>query len=132
MRFAFQINEIIINVTKKLNPFSKFKVGRKLNAFFHFLRKKKFSMSQTFLSTINGLRKLKRLRWMVWLIIYGYFSHGVTSSTLDVLSRTMVILLLLLWLMLGCCSLSRGLKEKPISFYLVLNIFICLSKTAKK
>ena len=132
MRFAFQINEIIINVTKKLNPFSKFKIGRKLNAFFHFLRKKKFSMSQTFLSTINGLRKLKRLRWMVWLIIYVYFSHGVTSSTLDVLSRTMVILLLLLWLMLGCCSLSRGLKEKTISFYLVLNIFICLSKTAKK
>ena len=132
MRFAFQINEIIINVTKKLNPFSKFKIGRKLNAFFHFLRKKKFSMSQTFLSTINGLRKLKRLRWMVWLIIYGYFSHGVTSSTLDVLSRTMVILLLLLWLLLGCCSLSHGLKEKPIYFCLVLNIFICLPKTAKK
>ena len=80
-----------------------------------------FAMLQTFLLTINGFRKFKRLRWLVWLIIHGYFRHAVTTSTLDLLSRTMGHF--------AFVDASRGLKEKPISFCLVLDIFICLPQT---
>ena len=88
-------------------------------------------MSQTFFLTINGFRELKRLRWLVWLIIYGYFRHRVTASTLGLLSRTMIILLFCCGCCCSCCSLSRGWKEKPTSFCLVLDIFICLPKQPK-
>ena len=89
-------------------------------------------MSLTFMFTINGFRELKHLRWLVWLIIYGYFRHGVTAKTLDLLSRTMVILLLLLWLLLRLLRLVTWFEGKTNLFCLVLDIFICLSKTAKK
>ena len=74
---------------------------------------------------------MKRLRWLVWLISNGYFRHGVTTSTLDLLSQTIVILLLLMSLLLPLLQLLTCLKEKPISFCLVLDIFICLQKIAK-
>ena len=54
------------------------------------------------------------------------------AGVMDLLSRTMVILLLLLWLLLQLLQLLACLNEKPISFNLVLDIFICLQKTAIK
>ena len=86
----------------------------------------------TFLFTINGFRELKRLRWLVWLIIHGYFRHGVTTSSLGLFNWTMVILLLLLWLLLRLLQLVTQFEEKTISFCLVLEIFSCLSTTTKK
>ena len=44
-----------------------------------------------FLCPINSFREFKRLWWLVWLIIHDYFRHGVTTSTLDLFNRTMVI-----------------------------------------
>ena len=51
----------------------------------------------TLLFAINCSRELKRLRWLVWLTIHGYFRHAVTTSPLGLFNRTMVILLLQLF-----------------------------------
>ena len=48
-------------------------------------------MSKTFLFTINGFRELKRLGWLVWLIIHGYLRHGVTNGTLDLAVVVVVV-----------------------------------------
>ena len=99
----------------------------KIKRLFSFSLQKIFAMSQTFFFTINSFREL---RWLVWLIIHGYFKHRVTASTLDLLNRSFCCCCC--GCSCGCCSLSRGLKKKPISFCLLLDIFICLPKTAKK
>ena len=130
MHFTFQINEIIINVTKKLNPFSNLK-SPKIKRLFSLSLQKFFPMSETFLFIINGFKELKHLRWLVWLKGYGYFRHEVTTSALDLLSRKMVILLLLLWLLLRLLELLTCLNKKPFSFCLVLDIFICLQRQSK-
>ena len=72
----------------------------------------------TFLFTIHGFRDIKRLRWLIWLIIHGYFRQGVTTSTLDLFSRisSIAILLLLLWLLLRLLQLVTWFEEKTNFF----------------
>ena len=89
-------------------------------------------MSQTFLFTINDFRELKRLRRLVWLIIHDYFRHEVTTSTLDILSRTMAILLLLVWLLLQLLQLVTWFEGKTNFFLFGTRHFHCLTKTTKK
>ena len=72
----------------------------------------------TFLFTIHGFRDIKRLRWLIWLIIHGYSRQGATTSTLDLFSRisSIAILLLLLWLLLRLLQLVTWFEEKTNFF----------------
>ena len=87
---------------------------------------------QTFLFTINSFREPNGRRWLVWLIIYGYFRHGATTSTLDLLSRTMVILLLLLWLLLRLLQLVTWFERKTNFFLFGTRHFHLLTKVSQK
>ena len=77
---------------------------------------KSMVLEGTFLFAINGFREFKLLRWLVWLIIDGYFRHGVTTSTLGLFNGTMLILLLMMRLLLQLLQLVTWFEEKPNFF----------------
>ena len=63
-------------------PFFKFKIGRKLKVFFHFLCKNvaNVAMFQTFLFTINRFRELKRLIDFTVLTYFTFILDPVKLS----------------------------------------------------
>ena len=89
-------------------------------------------MSEMFLLTLNGFRELKRLRWLVWLISHDYFSYGTTTSTSDLLSRTMVIFAVIVLVVVAAVAASHMFEVKTNFFLFGTRHFHLLTKDSQK